>query len=90
MRKTLYGITEETYQALLAAQDRRCAICRDPLNFDKPKQIHTDHDHATGKVRGILCRFCNHAIGLLRDRIDLTQAATAYLIKYADDSLGSA
>ena len=42
-----------------------------------------DHSHATGKVRGLLCRPCNFSLGFMRDDPRLTAAATEYLLKAA-------
>jgi hypothetical protein len=65
-----YGITEEQFQALWDAQGRRCYICRREVRSKRPA---VDHDHATGRVRGLLCpdseRGCNHAVlGNIRGR----------------------
>jgi hypothetical protein len=65
-----YGITEEQFQALWEAQGRRCYICRREVHSKRPA---VDHDHVTGKVRGLLCpdseRGCNHAVlGNIRGR----------------------
>lgn len=57
-----YGMTTEDAQAMLAAQDGLCAVCSTPLEYPS-KQAHIDHDHATGKVRGVVCIPCNTGIG---------------------------
>jgi len=64
-----YGITSEDYNSIFLRQDKKCAICRREVD------LVVDHDHDTGKVRGLLCRTCNSAIDLL----DL-QAAEDYLL----------
>lgn len=46
---------------MLVEQDSRCAICREK----KPSRICVDHDHVTGRVRGLLCQHCNWYVGLL-------------------------
>lgn len=55
-----YGLTPEQYQNLLNEQNGLCAICSADLSSVTP---HIDHDHATGRVRGVLCQFCNIMIG---------------------------
>lgn len=77
MRQYLYGITTDQYDALLAAQDNRCAICR----VDTPggKGWHVDHDHTTGAVRGLLCGHCNLGLGHFDDDAERLRAAIAYI-----------
>ncbi len=60
-RKNKYGITTPEWEALLGSQGHRCAICK----TDDPGKSnwHTDHDHDTGDVRGILCMSCNNKLG---------------------------
>lgn len=88
-RQRAYGISEETLALMLDAQGRACAICRDPLIVD-PKEsqrhIHVDHNHNTGKVRGILCGRCNSMLGQSRENIQILLAGAAYLKKYKDDN----
>jgi hypothetical protein len=83
MRK--YGITLEQYDALLASQNHRCAIC--PSNSPKAKNgWHVDHDHKTNKVRGILCHHCNTGIGLLGHSSERLKAAATYLMPHEGES----
>ncbi len=74
--KYYYGISVEEYDALLARQNGKCAICR-----EKPEgqTLCVDHCHATGKIRGLLCRSCNVGLGNFRDDPRLLRAAIAYL-----------
>ena len=72
-----YGITLAKYTSLLRAQGNRCAICDDAPS--KSSDWHVDHDHATGAVRGILCRHCNRALGAVRDNVETLRRAIAYL-----------
>lgn len=62
-----YGITQDDYERMLEEQGGACAICRatTSLRNGKPFPFHVDHDHETGKVRGLLCGPCNKALGLL-------------------------
>jgi Recombination endonuclease VII len=73
-RKRLYGLSDEAYQALLVKQNNRCGICQQRL-----KIACVDHDHATGKVRGLLCSRCNRSIGLLGDSKEALQRALDYI-----------
>ena len=74
-----YGLSMSDFNNLLLAQNNRCAICNEPLDLTNSYRIHIDHNHLTGKVRGILCNKCNLAIGLLRDNPEYTKRATEYL-----------
>ena len=75
-RKT-YGITIEDYRALELAQNGRCAICGGPPTGRG--RLHLDHDHVTGRVRGLLCSACNTGLGGLKDDPSLLHAAIDYL-----------
>ena len=74
-----YGITKERYQELLAKQDGKCAICGDAPGRRYRHQLHVDHCHKTGRVRGLLCRGCNHMLGVVRDDKNVLIRAVAYL-----------
>ena len=65
-----YGMTPEQYDILLLAQGGVCPICGRPL----PSPADVDHDHRTGKVRGLLCTRCNLALGLVHDDAKLLRA----------------
>lgn len=54
-----------------------CEICR--LPFGPDRRVHIDHDHATGRVRGTLCRSCNTALGLVNDDAAILASAIEYL-----------
>lgn len=82
-RKDRPGTPEER-TALNETQRGLCAICREPETAvhavtGAPKDLAADHDHATGRVRGLLCQRCNTGIGLFRDRPDLLRSAIDYL-----------
>ena len=74
-----YGITVEEYEDLILKTNGQCYICDAPP--PNGKRNHIDHDHVTGKVRGILCYRCNHAIGLFKDSPTLLLKAKAYLLE---------
>jgi hypothetical protein len=83
MRKALYGLSEEQYQSLLAAQQGVCAICGSKETAKLKKTLSVDHCHKTGKVRGLLCMSCNRALGYLADDPARIRAAAEYLEKWS-------
>lgn len=74
-----YGLTPRDYQTLVERQAGKCAICRTADPGSGASRWHVDHDHATGKVRGLLCAGCNTGIGKLRDDPQILDRAAAYL-----------
>jgi hypothetical protein len=62
--KALYGITPEQYDSMLAAQGGHCALCPAVRGDRRCARLHVDHNHVTGKVRGLLCRDCNTGLGI--------------------------
>mgnify|MGYP001607786328 CR=1 FL=1 len=80
------GITLQQYQELLGKQEYCCAICRSPYTIHKDSffsSLHLDHDHRTGKMRGVLCGSCNRAIGLLPSP-ELLEVAASYLRSFRE------
>ena len=74
-----YSMTEEQWFTLLETQNNCCALCGLPFE-DKPGlRPHTDHNHKTGIVRGLLHGHCNTAIGLLSDDATKCRCAAEYL-----------
>ncbi len=53
------GVSDEEYARLFAKQGGGCAICGNP---PKTRRLDVDHDHKTGRVRGLLCHRCNRAL----------------------------
>lgn len=77
-----YGVGFEWYQETLLKQNGVCAICKQPeVAKIKGKVISMpiDHDHKTGKVRGLLCSKCNRGLGLFKDDIEILNSAIQYL-----------
>ena len=77
-----FDMSVEEYDRMLAAQNGVCAICKQPethLRNGKLKALAVDHDHKTGKIRGLLCSDCNTGIGKLKDSIDVLTSAVQYL-----------
>lgn len=71
--KRQYGMTLTERDALVAEQVGVCAICLSAA------AEHVDHDHNTGRVRGVLCFSCNAALGQFKDRPEVVQRAISYL-----------
>jgi hypothetical protein len=80
-RKNLrrFGLTPEQYDAMLLSQGGVCAICN--MNRDA-RRLAVDHDHKTGKVRSLLCHFCNTALGKFLDDVEILKKAILYLEKF--------
>jgi NMD protein affecting ribosome stability and mRNA decay len=74
--KRKYGLTEQDVENMLAAQDSACLICAASLH---DAGFTVDHDHITGRVRGLLCSRCNRLIGLLRDDPAVVRRAASCL-----------
>lgn len=79
-RKTKLGISREEQEAIFASQNGLCAICECEIDFVKG---HLDHCHETMKVRGFLCRWCNHIIGNAKDDPAKLSRAIEYLEQHA-------
>ncbi len=75
--KRKFGITLAEYDRLLASQEGGCAICERPPREDSA--LHVDHEHGTGRIRGLLCFRCNNALGDLDDDHDRLVRALDYL-----------
>lgn len=64
-RKRKYGISLDEYASLIRIQNNKCLICFKDMVGKNSRYV--DHDHITGRIRGLLCLSCNTAIGLLKD-----------------------
>lgn len=72
-RRRRYNVTTSEFEAMLAEQGNRCAICGDRA----PNCL--DHCHESGRFRGVLCRKCNAGLGQFQDTPELLRAAARYL-----------
>lgn len=80
-----FGLTLEQYDTRLVAQNGVCALCRRPETAvlkGKLKRLAVDHDHLTGKVRGLLCSQCNTSLGMFGDDPSRLRAAADYLERH--------
>lgn len=79
--KTQYGMTVAEYEAMLSAQGNKCRICA--LPFKARATVggpEVDHDHATNRVRGLLCHHCNKLLGHAKDNPQILTNAAYYLM----------
>ena len=88
--KQKFGINYDQYQMILQEQNGVCAIC-DESEPVVNRSLSVDHDHETGKIRGLLCSNCNPGIGKFKEKIELLKKAVAYLerdykIPYAEET----
>ena len=74
-----FGITLKDYDKILEKQDNGCKICGIKIPGGQGR-FHIDHDHVTGKIRGLLCSNCNLALGNAKDDIKILAAMIQYLI----------
>lgn len=71
----MYGLSLEDYAALLHEQNYQCGICKKQFT----QTANVDHNHDTGKVRGLLCHNCNSLLGHAKDNPDILTSAIEYL-----------
>lgn len=78
--KATYNLTVEQYNEMLKEQNHKCCICGLD-EVDNKVKLAVDHCHKTGKVRGLLCKFCNVGLGNFKDNINSLSKAISYLSK---------
>ena len=76
--KNVYGITPEDYWKMLKDQNFSCKVCNSHMS-NHAKGLHIDHNHETGKVRGLLCKGCNIALGEIKENKDTLAKLITYL-----------
>jgi hypothetical protein len=81
--KKLYGLSQKDFDKLVALQDGRCAICKRVCD-----NFVVDHDHTTGKVRGLLCKNCNGLLGFSGDNEQVLASAIKYLNQIKEEDNG--
>ena len=80
--KRVYGVGLSWVKQKLLDQDYKCAICKTvgfKMREDHTTGMNLDHDHATGKPRGLLCHNCNRGLGLFQDNPSLLREAAKYV-----------
>lgn len=76
--RNLYKITQLEFERMIERQENKCAICENKF-VEVP---HIDHDHGSGKVRGLLCARCNRGIGHFYDNLELLRNAYRYVKRH--------
>lgn len=71
-----FRLSKEEYEQLVKNHENKCAICGAP---PKGKRLNIDHDHKTGRVRGLLCHDCNVLLGHAKDSTEVLERASEYL-----------
>ena len=89
--KTRYGITTDEYDNIVSLQNGVCAICKENTAGGRGRnsRLAVDHDHVTGKIRGLLCSMCNQGIGMFKDNPELLQKAFDYLYSTSSSKFSS-
>lgn len=77
--KGTYGITIEEYDNIFKDQGEGCAICGISKPGGGKGRFRVDHDHITGKIRGLLCDKCNIGLGCFNDKTEILTKAIQYL-----------
>lgn len=80
--KKLYGITVEEYDKMYFRQNGVCLTCGKPETAKNQyglRRLAVDHDHISGRVRGLLCTCCNRLIGLARNDVNILKRIIDYL-----------
>lgn len=81
--KRQYDMSMKDYDVMLSKQGGVCAICgkkeEDNATGSSHKVLYIDHDHKTGKVRGLLCNHCNRGLGFLQDDSSILRSAIEYI-----------
>lgn len=82
--KRKYGLTLADWNLLLKDQNNSCAICQNTFILDNPKHKlfpRVDHNHQTGKIRGLLCNACNTVLGFFKEDITVLSRAQHYITR---------
>lgn len=82
-RQRNYGMTQAEYDAMLEKQHGKCACCGRSNSGSAMNggyaPLFVDHDHKTGKIRGLLCHQCNIALGMLGDSQERIEQLLTYI-----------
>ena len=83
-RISRYGIGTEEYNRMYIKQNKVCKICKERRPQTRKSgvviDLHIDHNHETGRVRGLLCTYCNNSLGMLDESIVTFLRAILYIL----------
>ena len=74
-----YGLTDDQYTRMLTDQNGLCKICKTNCSLISSGKLVIDHNHRTGKIRGLLCGSCNVMLGNARDSAEILRSGAEYL-----------
>ncbi len=78
-RLARHKLTEAQFESIVISQQGHCALCPAIRSGRKDHQLHIDHDHETGRVRGLLCAACNLMLGHFEKDLTWVEKAAKYL-----------
>jgi hypothetical protein len=78
-KENRYGLKHGEYNVLFEAQNGVCSVCKKVQDSKKTKRLFIDHNHITGKVRGLICNKCNVALGMVGDSVERLEMLISYL-----------
>ena len=83
-RISRYGIGTEEYNRMYIKQKKVCKICKkrrpQTRKNGEINDLHIDHNHVTGRVRGLLCTYCNNSLGMLEESIGRFFRSIIYIL----------
>jgi len=85
-----YGLSSSDYEGLMKKQGEKCAVCFGALKESRGRganQVHVDHCHETGIIRGLLCGDCNRMIGMSHERAWVLHRAADYICLMREDPI---
>lgn len=86
--KRKYGITHQDYLRMLDEQEGVCATCGLEESKNLHGRLYVDHNHETGKVRGLLCHQCNKALGNAQDDATILYNLYKYKLHHDEGDTG--
>lgn len=79
MLKSVYGITAQQFESMVIEQNNKCKLCGASAETGAYKTLYVDHNHVTGKIRSLLCGYCNTGLGMFKESPELLIKASQYV-----------